>query len=491
MAFGMNDTQYSIAVLGQVLAFARRTVERLSVLLPHWPGEQSAANLDKILSETAVLLLIAHRALRRAPVLSASVTTLAETLSPLVRSERARALLLRSPRSTSTFFLPHVMLTLAGYPDDAFDRHFDFTPADQWLGGERVAFRIAEARWLEGVVTGQAPEFADLLPFSVFAGDMDPFEMDRTDLYAFTHWLFYVTDFASRPVPSRIRRQAAALLDGALAWQIASEDLDLLAELLMVQAILGGPLSDHAASSWAVLTSAWEKFGFVPSPGFQASSFRALSGLGQEAYATANIYHTQFVFGMLAALIVHGAAAADTEPEEPEACDDDVVAACRRAVSRAAVFVGESDLPLGERRALLHEQTPGSCWNELLTLIPQQNGEAPFWTQAMSQLAEPGRSGVGIDALLVQAARRYDLDRVAKLVALTVAHSIAPSTTFRRAVLWLTRQQTPEGAIGAHFVNQENIHKAEAKLVTAVVADLLDQAGSYLAAVEGRSAARA
>jgi hypothetical protein len=475
------DERYLLDAVGRVLDFAQQTVGRFAVLASHWPKEygEGQSQLDKILGETSVLLLTAARASSDCSALRPPVAALAHVLSPLVRSERCRVLLMRSRRSAGTLLMPNLMLGLSGYPDPAFDQLLNGKRPDDWPGGERIAFRHAESRWLHALVQGTQPVLDDLLPFSLFASEIDPFEMDRMDLYAITHWLMYASDFGVVAVPPSISLPSMAVIDGAIASQLSAEDLDLLAELLMGVCMLRIPWSVHAAAAWAVLAATWDQLGFVPSPNFQKKNFQQLKGDEQEAYAVANTYHTQYVFGMLAALLLRRAppdVAAEVELAGlPELSM--VVDACLAAAARAHAFVGRSCSLATPTYAA---STSGSCWMVLSALAGREKNEAPFWIKALSRMPESERARVGVDALLVQAVRRYDLDLVAKLVELVSVRSMMPSRVYRQALLWLTRQQTPEGAIGAHFVNQQNLAQPEAKVVSGLLGDLLYRAADHL-----------
>ena len=476
----------------QSLGLAQRTLERLEVLAPHWPTAQTddgVAPRDKISGEASILLLIAHRVSHEHADLRPPVAALAQTLGTLVRGESARTRLLRSARSGRFMVIPHIMLTLAGHPDREFDellrRHGDHPPIV-----ECAAFRIAESRWLRASAEGTSIAIDDLRPFSIFASDMDPLEMGRMDFYSVTHWLMYASNFGIEPVPRWVRDPSVELLDSAIAWQIATEDLDLLGELLMGATMLPTGWSDHCVAAWFVLTATWEEFGFLPSPSFQAKDFQALTDEAKEAYAIAHTYHTQFVFGMLAALLLQNRPAeAGRRAYYPgPVAMSDLAGACSEAAMRGAAFAGDWTGSTA-RQVPSSGRGPDATWALLSAIACKGKSRWPFWMQVMeSRMPEPKRSRVVLDALLISSVHDYDLDSIAKLLDLAIGQSEVPSSALLHTLRWLTRQQTPEGAIGAHFANPANIAKPEARTVTGLLSCLLDRAAAYLARQAGNIA---
>jgi hypothetical protein len=477
------DEPYLREVVCRILSFARRTCERFDDLQRYWPVDQVTGGdteLDKVLSEASILLMVAHRSALGEGELSTAVHELGKILVNSVRGPRARVLMMRSRRYAELILIPHTMLTVAGHPDPAFDQlvrsRRNGTPAV-----ECAAFRLAESRWIRGAAAGTSTVIDDLLPFSVFSAKVGPFEMNRMDVYALTHWLMYASDFGSVDIPPAVHGTAVALLDEALAWQLATEDLDLLGELLMGATMLRIGWSCQCVAAWQVLKAAWGEFGFVPSPGFEAKQFHALAGEAREAYAFANIYHTQFVFGMLAAQMLQCAPPVeDTGPaERPDSSTlTEVAGLCLQAATRGAGFSTAADVSIS--RPVRRAGSLNEVWSVLSAIATKDQGAEPFWVRAVGGMPEADRSRVALDTLLVRSVRNYDLDSVAKLVDLAIATRMQPSRTLLYTLRWLAEQQTPEGAIGAHFLNPAYISTKEAGIVTRLLSDLLYRATNYL-----------
>lgn len=477
------DRAYLVDILNRVLAFAQRTIERIDLLTPHWPDEQGsegADQRDKTTSEAAILLLVAHRTAARLPQLRPAVESLRDALAVAVRNQNALMRSYRSRHSAVTLAMPHLVLNSVGSPDPSFDRFVEYSRMDPWPYVECAAFRIAESRWLRSLTSGGDIDFDDLLPFSIYATELNPWDMTRMDIYALTHWLMYASDFGARPLPPQLHATSADSIAAAIKRELPSEDLDLLGELLMGAWMLGGDFSTECIAAWSVLTAAWESLGFVPSPSFSAAQFKARTEEAKEAYAVANIYHTQFVFGMLAALLLQRTPRWTPREPLPRAITSSVIAECRKCAARAATFVG------AELNPTLTEWPSQSIetWPVLSAIAHKKEAKTPFWITALeASLQEADRSRIGLDALLIEAVRQYDLDAVAKLLHLAVSaqHRSTPSPVVCSALVWLSQQQTPEGAIGAYFIDPANIETEEANTVSLLIANLLARAADYLA----------
>jgi hypothetical protein len=484
------DETHLHEIVFRTLSVAKRICDRFDDLQRFWPVDQGAGGdteLDKVLSEASILLMVACRSAHGRSELSAAVVELGKTLANLVRGPRARVLLMRSRRYAELIVIPHTMLTMAGHPDPQFDRLVG-SRSNGAPAVECAAFRLAESRWIRGAVEGTTTTIDDLLPFSVFNSEIGPFEMNRMDVYALTHWLMYASDFGNVDVPPALHAKSVALLDDALAWQLATEDLDLLGELLMGATMLRIGWSRQCVAAWRVLNAAWAEFGFVPSPGFEAKQFRALADDAKEAYAFANIYHTQFVFGMLAALIlqhappVEGAGLAE---QADSSTLTDVADLCLQAATRGAAFTTAAGV--STRRPVGLVGSAAEAWYVFSAIATKGQGAEPFWVRTVAGMPEADRSAVALDTLLVRSVRNYDLDSVAKLVDLAMTSRMQPSRTLLCTLRWLTEQQTPEGAIGAHFLNPANISTQEAGIVTGLLSDLFYRATHYLTHQQDRA----
>jgi hypothetical protein len=485
------DREYLLDAVTRSLALAQRICDRHETLRESWPVDPSSGagtEFDKYLAEAAIFVLVASRVTEEGPAWRSALHDLGLTLSDLVRSERAQIHLLRSRRYRQLVRLPHAVLSAAGYPDIAFD---GLAPMNDELPAvECPAFRVAEHRWLLGLRAESALEIEDLLPVSIFSSGINSFDMTRMDVYAVTHWLMYCSDFGTRPIPAALHAQAVSMIDDALVWQLATEDLDLLGELLMSLTMLRVDWTPACVAAWHVLKTAWDDMGFVPSPGFDATRFRLLTGDAKDAYAMANVYHTQFVFGMLAALLLESqpGMAVTVVPGRGGSPTHEAIDACRRAVTQAAAYLDVRDMVAQPNPGAGAVTLPA---RSVLSAIASK-GERPeqYWLKAVAGMADGVPEGVVLDALLVRSVREYDLDSIAKLVDLAISLPMAASPTLVDTITWLAGQQTPDGALGAHFLGPTNAGRNEAVTVTRLLSDLLARAMTYLAAIDSTSVRR-
>lgn len=496
-----------VAGVVSTLEFATRLVGRLDILMETWPVDaaQRTETADKILAESALLLLIVARSAaqldrRSSSIITTSSDALRATLAPRVRSERASVMLLRSPKNAVRFGVPHIALSCAGEPDSTFDAYLE-TALEYGKGqgrAEQLPFRTLEDRWLRALVQGTSVECHDLLPNSILGGHVHPIYMDRIDVYAVTHWLMYVTDFGRVDPPEVIDRQKVrALLDAAIAFNLVIEDMDLLGELLMASHTLRYGWSPHCSAGWCVVSSAFRDLGFVPSPSLDPNEFENRTDVARSAYATAHIYHSQYVFGMLCAmLLTRSRDDKQTRNLAKPLAHDGVVELCLETAVRASRFCGaQVSEHERQRRPTVIDAADLSnfsvaAFSLLVSLATRsrnedgtvESGDPPFWSSTLqrdrSTLIEA--LPVLLDAVLIKTAREYDLDALVKALCTTMALGLQPSETFKESLMFLCRQQTPVGAIGAYFVRDDNLSNPAARAVTSGITQTLLWAADYL-----------
>lgn len=399
-------------------------------------------------------------------------------------------------------------LSQAGEPDSTFDAYLEAAlDYGKGQGGvEQLPFRTLEDRWLRALVQGTSVECHDLLPNSILGGHVHPIYMDRIDVYAATHWLMYVTDFGRVDPPEVIdRQQVRGLLDAAIAFNLVIEDLDLLGELLMASSILRYGWSPHCSAAWCVVSSAFGDLGFVPSPSLDPNEFENRTDVAQSAYATAHIYHTQYVFGMLCAmLLTRSRGDNQTHDQAIPVAHDGVVELCLETAARASRFCGAQidEYERQRRPTVIDAEALSNFSVEAFSLLVSlatksrnedgavESADPPFWSLTLqrdpSTLIEA--LPVLIDAVLIKTAREYDLDALVKALCMTMVLGAQPSETFKESLMFLCRQQTTMGAIGAHFVRDDNLSNPAARAVTSGIAQTLLWAADYLLSEEAERA---
>jgi hypothetical protein len=347
--------------------------------------------------------------------------------------------------------------------------------------------------WLLGILDPHhLPKFDDLLPHSILTSNAHPIYASELDVYAITHAVMYLTDFGSHELPLSLKpSRVGAMVDSCLAWNILSSNLDLLGELLMSAASSVNPWSPYARLAWPLLTSVWDEFGFLPSSTFNTTRYSSLSGDEASAYAFLHIYHTTYVGGLLCAvLLLHpetsirshvweaGSVAAPTLVDQAQLtflaaqdfCSNNGNGDSDPHVGRNISYDNPSNEPFSEPSTLektisLISNYPGPCGR------PEAG-----WIKAMTTTSSWESSELALvlsDALIIQAARDYKLPILVSALLDRANSELPVSPTLLEALSFLTRQQLPSGAIGAHFVVADNCKSVEARNITQAIANCI------------------
>lgn len=272
---------------------------------------------EKVVAEAAMLAHVAARA-SAADAVRDRVAALAAQLAPLARSSRVLADAALEPGRAFTYAVPHVLLTGLGHPDEECDR-FLRSRCERALSTWRDLPPSAELErawvsrlwgWDEaGPELLAGPHFATLPP--ICGGS-------REDVYAFTHQLFYLTDFGRRP---RVRLGCSradliAQVEGLVLRFLDAEDYDLVGELLMTWPELGAPWTPTAAFAFRVLARVEDEVGVLPCGNADPERLSGLTGADRVRYARATGYHTGFVMGFLCAAALGSGAPPPTGIED-------------------------------------------------------------------------------------------------------------------------------------------------------------------------------
>jgi hypothetical protein len=293
--------------LCHALDIAERTVERLAAegyTDPHEPHD--SVRPEKIISETALLLLAASKASASSGAVRSRLQRVARLLIPHARSERIYLGLCLEPALALDFASAHTCLKRLGYPDAAFDALLcSAVSAQARRGRERAPHRMLEQEWLLENWSGGSDSRRRLrsaVRSSVLNFPMDLLDGSRDDVYAFTHALMYATDFniSPRRLP-RPRSEILAEAEAALARCIDEEDYDLGGEVLLAWPLTGKSWSAAAALGFRILTRVEDEAGFLPAPITRLQRLNALEGDRRTDYLFATAYHTIYVMGLLCA----------------------------------------------------------------------------------------------------------------------------------------------------------------------------------------------
>jgi hypothetical protein len=487
------------AVIVAVLDYSIELIGRLEVYSRVWPDDRDALEtfVDKVVAETALLVLLATRLNSGGQAIKLRTERLASALSPYARSERNAAMMLRFPHSVSTLAFAHIALQRAGYCDDNYDslvrRCF---AAEQVECIERVPFRSMELLWQRELIqTIDEVDYSKFLSSSILCSSPNPCHSIREQGYQYTHAVMYVTDFGFKARRlSAFREQIGNVLDEFLAWTSMSEDFDLTCELLMASECAGlgwSPATRLAAEQvWAV----WSEKGYLPGINYdERSHCRIVGDVESQAYAARHIYHTNYVLGLLCILIDMkctrntgrhvdsrcwcppdaGQYRGPTDLRLAILCDETVSAAQQFLTRRAANSFGAFDAVLRKEHYQIDNPYPFAT--SQLAPLPESMLVAISRTAACERCLKAfliARASLG-------AIRSYDLVRVCLILADLVAHELPPISAVRSVVEFLARQQLPGGAIGAYFLGDENERSEAALIMTNLFARTLAMCAEY------------
>ena len=401
---------------------------------------------DKAVIETGLLLLVARRV--PAATLSPLLRQLTDQLAPLVFTPRNQSLLMRYPQTAVPLGIPIAALRESGTSDVVFDALIQSAfRSDLTDGFERLPHRALEVQWMRHVLTG-VKRSAGVESTSIVTSNANPIYMTTPDFYALSHAAMFATHLGFWEPPYQWRSErVSGLVEASISWCIASANFDLLGELLLTAAVLPGCWSPAADVGWQVLWRTWEALGYLPSPTFQGRAESA--DLDGEAVAIAQLYHTQYVGGILISVLLTSPEVVSVTSISPRGVD--VAQACRRAIDVACAAVMfapdiasgpghdvESASPAARRIAL----------GQLAVATLDAHRHHKRVIAAAAEETDWSASSI-IDGALIQACRAYRLGSLLSLLTACVRAHARISWSMLASVEFLLRQQQPDGLFGA------------------------------------------
>lgn len=282
---------------------------RPNVIRDNGVGDGPQFSSEKLVGETAMLLLCAMPLCRQDVGVADRFHALGVRLAPLARGPDILAAICSDPGLAQDHALPHAILSHIGYVDPSVDAllcaSLSLAPR---FGPERLPNRRLEQEWLDRTWTAGAsrprPE-PGLLGRTMLGRPIDALGSTRLDLYAFTHAVMYATDFGVRRPPwPRSPHAIAADADAGLAFSLDNDDFDLTAELCLTWPMLGMSWSRASAFAFRILASIEDEYGFVPGAGFDAAHSSSLAGPEKRDYTLVTSYHATYTMGFLSAVAV-------------------------------------------------------------------------------------------------------------------------------------------------------------------------------------------
>lgn len=368
---------------------------------------------EKPIAETAMLIYAASAASRR-PSIASRIDELARLLGPHARSERVLVDITLHPTQLFKLAVPHVLLTRLGYCDAGFDDFLRSCARSQAAHGQdRPSSASLERRWISSLWDGseKAAGWRAVLLDSVLNWPLDIMGGLRDDAYAFTHLVFYCTDFGFRRC--RLPRRRPVILAEAgslLARYMDAEDYDLAGEILLTWPLVGSAWGPSAAFGFRLLASVEDQVGVLPCGNVDLARLAQMTGEERARYALGTAYHTAYVMGFLCA------------------------AALRPGRAPPAEIIG----PRFEK----------SCLARLLRYVGNEQGH---WQPEFAKLAEAEQQALAplvLDITLMQRARGHDYEAVKEIISLASEYDMAGSPLSVQAVELLGRIGSGSVALG-------------------------------------------
>ena len=246
--------------LCQTLDFAEQAIRQLaeSGSTDDDATQNMAARPDKVIAETAVLLLAASNVSSYAAI-GPRILRVASLLVPHARSRRMLRMICLEPALAFENATAHICLKRLGFYDAEFDAMLDLSVAAQASDGrEREPHGMLKQEWLkqswlypEGLPRMRS---GAALTNSALHRTADLLHGTREDFACFTKALMYLRDFNLYPRSvSRGREELLAEAEGMLARALDEQDYELVGELLLAWPLTGQDWSPAAAFAFRVL----------------------------------------------------------------------------------------------------------------------------------------------------------------------------------------------------------------------------------------------
>jgi len=298
-------TQRKICEIADVLRFARKLIANLeqymSVAAEVFPELSINQVADKLLAETALLLLVCHR-LPGECKLSELALSIANLMEPRVRTARLLSLLTESPQVVAGLALPHVALSLMGIVDDVFDDAIVAACESPSLCAvDRPNFRHLEIEWLLGLFQKKQPDFQTLVQASLLQRRLHPIFLRREDGYAMTHTIMYLTDFGMSALPASINQgDVHYFVDHGIAWCLAEYDWDLMIEIMLCEVIVPRPQSSFFDAADLTVQRMFAEQGKIYWERYNRDGTAVCEN--EEPLSDLYAYHSTFLYGILRAV---------------------------------------------------------------------------------------------------------------------------------------------------------------------------------------------
>lgn len=481
-----------------VLNFSIKAVKHLKLNFEKWDEvyEENIRLPDKLIAETAILALLIFRVKHLSLDINDTLNTLCELLIPLSRTNAYRTEILRSPQTVVTFGLAHMALSKLGYVDENFNLiTINAFNSDKFNIGERTTYRNMDLRWIEYIYKNSLElEMDDLIKSSIISSNASALDMTREDQYALTHSLFYISDFGNLKLNDQIDiDKLNTNINGCIAKNLLTEDLDILGELLISSLICDNQNSFYFKIGIEHYINAWNNLGFLYSPSFSKKEFSNLADNARTTYVFKNLYHTYYVGGIFSSLLLlkidkNNFLSSDKFTNKSSSLVDfsinESIKNIDRISERAFAYCKQN---MNEYDSALNEMVNAQLFNlnDEYSIKECVNKYLQYHTHLKdiylaTQLSEEQAVQVILDCLLIENVTKYNLPDLCSIFWDFITYKQPISHLFLESVNFFIRQELLSGSITGCFFSNDNCSEKTKYLFELRVAYCLTNVSDYL-----------
>jgi hypothetical protein len=222
------------------------------------------ARADKAACEIALLLWGLHRNGYFSAGFNTEVQDLLDLIERRLRSEAVIQGFLWKPSRVSMLCMGTALLNELGRQHTKFDTLARTAWRKLFVdSSERSPFQLLEVKWSSQILGVDIQ--LNTPKESFLHRKSSPLIMDSEDGYAFTHSVFYATNFGRDQLPDAIiKHDLWATIEPGIVWCLLRYDFDLLGEFLLTALYCQMPYTPLVCVALCVLFLTWDENGFVP-----------------------------------------------------------------------------------------------------------------------------------------------------------------------------------------------------------------------------------
>lgn len=487
-----TDNAFLFTKIKEVLNFAINNITRIRSGCTG-SDEIYVANVkwsDKIVAETLILLLLLFRNVESRQSFLQEIDLLCKLIIPLSRTPLQKIEILKTPRMVLPFAYAHILLNTLGY----FDEEFNYIVANAISSeklhvSERISFREMDLKWgLSLFDPSLGLDLKELSKLSILERNASIMDMCREDEYAFTHSIFYTTDFGTLPLPENLNsNKINNIIDGCLAKNILVEDIDLLGEFLICSIITKNTESIYFETGLHYYITVWDSLGFLPGPTFNKEEYIKLTGEEATSYVYKHIYHTYYVGGILCTILYNFNAKSNIvshgtngSPLYDRSLKD--LQSKLKVLSANAFKFCKQNFEIGgvkDKIKVFQKHKKESEPSETLFKYLSQHAHLHKFLATFS-IYDPQFKKFVFDTYLIEAVRNNNLPALVDLILDIIDCEIPPTYTFFEALNFLTRQELQSGSMSGFFFIDCEVSENTRCLFELKIAYCLSKVAAYL-----------